>query len=255
MINVEIDLDRLSQDQSTRETKGEPHMVAMEHMFQQPIHSPALRFHGLFWSILVVLCTTLGISGCTSAGSASEKTSSSGKPMASSSSGQDIALRSNPQLLPGDRTVFGTVDAIQGEQIKVDYEDSLQPRYLPVSIANAKGMKFQPGDQVKMVFNEQQVLVDFHPLGHKDDHHTLLMGTVAEQMPLYQDEVTVKTEDGQTQRYPLRPLIRSKMAAVPAGVPAVFLVDETDHIVDVMFGDRAALERVRGQYRQMPSSK
>ncbi|MGE0646207.1 MAG: hypothetical protein AB7P24_21355 [Nitrospira sp.] len=177
------------------------------------------------------------------------------KTMIKSEPRQEIALRQNPQLLPGDRTVFGTVEAIQGEQIKVDYEDSLQPRYLPVSVASAKGMEFQPGDRVKMVFNEQQVLVDFHPLGHKGDHHTLLMGTVSEQMPVNQDAVTVKTEDGRTHSYPLRPLIRSKMAAVPIGVPAVFLVDETNHIMDVTFGDRSALETVKGEYRQMSSSK
>lgn len=168
---------------------------------------------------------------------------------------QEVALRQNQQLLPGDRTVIGTVESIQAEQIKVDYEDSLQPRYLPVSVATAKGMEFQPGDRVKMVFNEQQVLVDFHPLGHKDEHHLLLLGTVAETMAVNQDQVTVKTEAGQTKTYPLRPLIRSKMAAVPVGVPAVFLLDETDHIVDVTFGDRSALETVKGKYRQMSSSK
>lgn len=62
--------------------------------------------------------------------------------------------------------------------------------------------KFQPGDQIKMVFNEQQVLLYFHPLGHKEDHHTLLIGTVGEQMPISQNEVTVKPKCGQAQDYP-----------------------------------------------------
>ncbi len=74
-------------------------------------------------------------------------------------------------------------------------------------------------------------------------------------MKFSQEEVVVKTEDGKTSTYPLRPLIRSKMASVPIGEPAVFLVDETNHIVDVTFGDLSALEQIMGQYRQMPSTK
>lgn len=232
-------------------------MVTMDQTFQHLAHSPVIRFFILRLSlpVVIVFCAALGFSGCASTKIKSGRTIHPSKAMASPSLTHDIALRQNSQLLPGDRTVIGTVESIQAEQIKVDYEGSLQPRYLPVSVASAKGMAFQPGDRVKMVFNEQQVLVDFHPLGHKDDHHTLLLGTVSEQMPVNQDEVTVKTEDGRTRSYPLRPLIRSKMAAVPIGVPAVFLVDETDHIVDVTFGDRSALDTVKGEYRQMSSSK
>lgn len=33
------------------------------------------------------------------------------------------------------------------------------------------------------------------------------------------------------------------------------LIDETDHVLEVTFGDRAALETVKGEYRQMSSSK
>ncbi|MBX3333734.1 MAG: hypothetical protein KF876_06405 [Nitrospira sp.] len=232
-------------------------MVKVEHTFQQPAKSLATRFsvHRLSVPFVIALCAMLGYAGCASMETKSGTPSNAGKVTASTPPKQQIALRQNQQLLPGDRTVIGTVESIHAEQIKVDYEDSLQPRYLPLSVATAKGMELQPGDRVKMVFNEQQVLVDFHPLGHKGDHHTLIMGTVAEQMPVNQDQVTIETEAGQTKSYPLRPLIRSKMAAVPVGVPAVFLVDETDHIVDVTFGDRSALETVKGEYRQLSSSK
>lgn len=168
---------------------------------------------------------------------------------------QSIALRNTPQLLAGDRTVIGIVETIQSEQIKVAYQDSLQPRYLPLSVAIAKGMEFQPGDPIKMVFNEQHVLVDFHHLGHKDGHHSIIAGVVVEQMESGQKRVEIRAEDGETKTYPLRPLIRSKMAAVPIGAPAVFLIDETDHIVDVTFGDVSALEQVKGEYRQMSSAK
>jgi hypothetical protein len=204
---------------------------------------------------VVALSTVLILSGCGVTGNKSAGSLNTHKASAKADSKQEIALRDKPQLLAGDRTVVGTVDAIQGEQIKVDYADSLQPRYVPVSVAKAKGMEFQPGDQIKMVFNDQHILVDFHPLGHKDDHHTILIGSLTRPMRTGQERVEIRTEYDETQTYPLGQLIRSKMASVPVGAPAVFLVDETDHIVDVTFGDSSALEIVKGEYQQMSSSK
>ncbi|NGZ94595.1 MAG: hypothetical protein CV089_00430 [Nitrospira sp. WS110] len=116
-------------------------------------------------------------------------------------------------------------------------------------------MEFHPGDWVKMVFNEPQVLVDFHPLGHKDDHHTVITGHIAPQMKVGQEQVVVKMEDGQSIAYPIAPLMRSKTASMPVGAPAVFLVDETDRIVDVTYGDVLSLEQIKREYRQMSSPK
>lgn len=168
---------------------------------------------------------------------------------------QDYPLQGTSQLLPGERTVIGTVKAIHGNQIKVEFTDSLQPRYLPLAIAEAKGMKIQPGDPVKMVFNDQQVLVDFHPLGNKDSHHAIITGYVAEEMKVGQERVVIKDDNGEPTTYEVRPLIRSKLASMPIGAPAVFLVDETNQVVDVTFGDSVALEEIKREYRQISSPK
>ncbi len=232
-------------------------MMSLSRVSQFVLQPPPMHFHGRegWLPTVAALSTVLIFAGCGSMGSRSAENSGTTRTITTSGMKQDIALRDKPQLLAGDRTVVGTVDAIQGEQIKVDYADSLQPRYVPISVAKAKGMEFQPGDHIKMVFNEQHILVDFHPLGHKDDHHTIVIGSLTQPIQTNQEQAAIKTEYGELQTYPLGRLIRSKMAAVPVGAPAVFLLDKTDHIVDVTFGDTSALEIVKGEYRQLSSSK
>ena len=158
-------------------------------------------------------------------------------------------------LLAGSRIVIGTVAMIEGGQIKVEYADSLQPRFLPLDQAKEKGMDIKEGDKIKMVFNAQQVLVDFHPLGHVEGHHRVIRGVLDQQMPVGQEHAIIKTENGKTVTYPVRPLARSKMASMPVGVDAVFLADETGKIVDVTFGSEDALEQVTQEYERMSNPK
>lgn len=203
----------------------------------------------------LTLCMFLTGWGCTFTGNSPTRDADDKRALAKPESQQETALRGLPQMLPGDRIVIGTVKTILSEQIKVDDHESLQPRYLPLSIAREKGMELKPGDRVRMVFNEQHVLVDFHPLGHRTDHHSIIMGRIMQEVQAGQDDVVVKTEDGRTKSYLFRPLIRSKMSSVPTNVLAVFLVDETDHIVDVTFGDFAALKKIKMAYRQMATTQ
>ncbi len=159
------------------------------------------------------------------------------------------------QLLSGSRVVIGTVESIKGDQIKVDYPDSLQPRFLPLEQAKEKGLEIKAGDKIKMVFNAQHVLVDFHPLGHIEGHHQVIRGVIDQQMPVGQEHVVIKTKAGETVNYSLRPLARSKMASMPVGVDAVFLADETGKIVDVTFGSEAAVDQATHEYQRMSNPK
>jgi hypothetical protein len=85
-----------------------------------------------------------------------------------------VKQSNNQVLLSGDRIVIGTVERIAGDQIEVEYPESLQPRYLPLSQAREKGMQINKGDMIKMVFNEQHTLVDFHSLGHVEVQHQII---------------------------------------------------------------------------------
>lgn len=178
------------------------------------------------------------------------------QPKGSSNAQFTPVTRSEGQkLLSGSRVVIGTVKSIQGGQIKVEYADSLQPRFLPLEQAKEKGMEIKEGDKIKMVFNAEDLLVDFHPLGHAEGHHQVVRGVIEQQMPVGQEHVVIKTANGDTASYPVRPLARSKMASMPVGVDAVFLTDETGKIVDVTFGSPDAVEQASQEYQRMSNPK
>ena len=225
--------------------------------------SPLLRSQdlerGKIRSGAAVACLLFSLALGTTAGAPNEvfADSSSSKDLRSRASraAEQIQLREEPQLLKGDRIVIGTVAAVKGDQIKVEYPDSLQPRYLPLERAKDRGMEISKGDIVRMVFNEQHILVDFHPLGHGVGDHQVVSGRVDQQMKVGQERVVVKRDQGEQVTYQVRPLIRSKVAALPVGVPALFLIDEDNQIVDVTFGDLNALNQVKHQYRQMSNPK
>ncbi len=207
-----------------------------------------------------LLSMTVACSGSLNGGSPDQGRETSPTTMPTTTTvGKDRAMQefspvkqSNKQvLLSGDRIVIGTVERIAGDQIEVEYPESLQPRYLPLSQAREKGMQITKGDKIKMVFNAQHVLVDFHPLGHVEGHHQIIKGVIDQQMPVGQEHVVIKTTSGKTSAYTVRPLARSKVASMPVGVDAVFLADETGKIVDVTFGSIEALTQASQEYQQM----
>ncbi len=188
--------------------------------------------------------------------SSSHMRSAKAQPKGSSNAQFTPVTRTEGQvLLSGNRVVIGTVKSIESGQIKVAYADSLQPRFLPLEQAKEKGMEIKEGDKIKMVFNAEDLLVDFHPLGHVEGHHQVVRGVIEQQMPVGQEHVVIKTANGDTASYPVRPLARSKMASMPVGVDAVFLADETGKIVDVTFGNQDAVEQASQEYQRMSNPK
>jgi hypothetical protein len=158
-------------------------------------------------------------------------------------------------LLNGSMVVMGTVTEIRSNQIEVAYQDSLQPRFLPLNQAKEKGMKVAVGEKVEMVFNEQGVLVDFHPLGPLEGEHKIIMGMIQQSMPIGQERVVIRTGKNETESFFVRPLARSKMASMPVGIDAVFLTDETGAIIDVTFGSEDAVEQASHEYTRMSQPK
>lgn len=167
----------------------------------------------------------------------------------------EVGSQNEQALLKGSRVVIGTVTAIKGNQIEVEYEDSLQPRFLPLKHAKEKGMEIAEGDRITMVFNEQHVLVDYHPIGHVEGDHKIIRGALAQQMPVGQEHVVIKTQKGETVTFSVRPLARSRIASLPVGADAVFLADETGKIVDANYGSEEALDQVSNTYEHMSNPK
>lgn len=129
------------------------------------------------------------------------------------------------QLARGQRNVIGTVLAISGDQIKVDVGE-LQPRFLPLKPAKQKSFgRINEGDELIITLNEQNLIVDFHLItdatADTAGQHKIIRGAIAQALVTGQESVVIRS-DGNEESFPIRSQVRSKVAAVPIEVPAVF---------------------------------
>jgi translation initiation factor IF-1 len=165
----------------------------------------------------------------------------------------DAAARSeqaHSHLIPGDRILLGTVVDIRSDQAKIAMSEG-QPRYVPVNVRKDKGLpKLHIGDLVEITINDQNLLVDVHKAG-ESSHHLVVRGQVAEPMPTGHDQAVIRTRDGKEEIHLIRPVARSKVASIPIGADAIFLIDELDKIVDVTLGSVESVHRaaVLGQHK------
>ena len=78
-------------------------------------------------------------------------------------------------------------------------------------------------------------------VGH--DNHHILNGQIAQPFMIGHHTALIRTEDGKELNFEIRVQARSMMASLPVGIDAVFMVDETNQIVDVNFASQEAAER------------
>jgi len=155
----------------------------------------------------------------------------------------------HPQLLPGDRVLLGTVLDVKSEQARIDTGE-LQPRFIPMGVREAKGLPaLKRGDRVEITINDQNLLVDVHLIGEAS-HHRVVEGQLAQPLVTGHDRAVLRTTQGKEESHFIRPVARSKTASVPVGVDAVFLIDESDRIVDVTFGSKEAVHRAAELWKQ-----
>lgn len=148
------------------------------------------------------------------------------------------------QMLKGNRSVLGKVQAVTSDQIKVDIGE-VQPRFVPLKQAQQKGFPtIKEGDDLIVVLNAQNLLVDYHPLDGESSAHTIIRGEITQNLPVGQETVVVRSQ-GKEQSFMIRSQARSKVAAIPVGTTAVFLLDETNQIADVGFSGAQATKEGR----------
>jgi hypothetical protein len=151
------------------------------------------------------------------------------------------------EVLKGSKTVLGKVEAVTSDQVKVNIGE-VQPRFLPLKQAQEKHFPdIKEGDDLIITVNEQNLLVDYHPLDIPPGDHKVVRGSIADDLPIGQDRVVIKGEDGQQQSYEVRSQARSKLAAIQIGAPAIFLLDETNKVADVQFANVGAAKSVHNQ--------
>ena len=74
-------------------------------------------------------------------------------------------------------------------------------------------------------------------------HHRVVEGQLIQSLVTGHNRAVLRTSEGKEESHAIRPVARSKVASVPPGVFAVFLIDESDRIVDVTFGNMEAVHR------------
>jgi translation initiation factor IF-1 len=143
-------------------------------------------------------------------------------------------------LLPDNRIIAGTIAEIAADQVKV-YTAEVMPRYLSAKQAQEKGIwPLHKGDHLHIVVNEQNMVLGYHLVGDMGSHQ-IIHGQLAQPLMVGQEWAVIKPEGKNEQIYRVRALVRSKLAAVPIGFAAVFLIDETNQIMDTAFGSDEAL--------------
>jgi hypothetical protein len=143
-------------------------------------------------------------------------------------------------LLPADRIILATVEEVAGDQVKV-YTAEIMPRYLSVKQAQEKGFwPLHKGDRLQIVVNDQNMVLGYHQLGDMGLHR-ILYGQLSQPLMVGQEWAAIRPEGQDEHMYRVRALVRSKLAAIPIGMPAVFLIDETNQIMDTAFGSDEAL--------------
>ncbi len=148
----------------------------------------------------------------------------------------------DPQLLFGDRILFGTVTEIRSDQAKIDIGEG-QPRYIPMNVRKAKGLpNLKAGDLVQVTINDQNLLVDVHKAGEAN-HHRVVRGQLARPVDTGHDKAVIRTTNGKEESHLVRPVARSKVASIPVGADVIFLIDELDKIVDVTMGSVESVHR------------
>ncbi len=154
-------------------------------------------------------------------------------------------------LWPGHRLLTGTVESISGGIIRVNTGELL-PRFLSRREAAEKGvLPLKRGDKLQVVLNEQNLVVDYHLLG-EERWHRIIRGRLAQPLPVGQEWAVIRQEGGAEEAFSVRPLARSKVSAMPINVPAIFLTDESNRIVDATFGSDEGLLRQTADWKRTP---
>jgi hypothetical protein len=159
--------------------------------------------------------------------------------------------KGNRVLLPDDLLVVGTVEEVTADQVKVNTGE-LMPRYLPLKEAVENRVRpLIRGDLVEIWVNNQDLVVDYHPLDSLG-WHRIIRGSLAQRLGDDQEWAVIRNAQGKEEAHAVRPLARSKVAAVPVGSLALFLIDRGNKIVDATFGNEEALQRAAKGWQGSP---
>jgi hypothetical protein len=143
-------------------------------------------------------------------------------------------------LLPEERIVTGTVQHVKSGVIQVNIGE-LEPLFLSVQAAREKGIdSLKPGDKLKLIISNENEPIDFH-LATQPGWDVAVKARLLQ--PLIGDLrwVVLQTDWGTNEPYEVSEDARHKVQNIPVGVPAMFLLNIHNIIVDATYGSEEAL--------------
>ena len=143
---------------------------------------------------------------------------------------------SNPsgplRLLEDEQLLLGTVEEIRGPEVRVNTGD-LMPRYLSFRQAGDKHPTTpRAGDTLLLIVNDQNTVIEYHLFG-EGEWHILVKGKLLKPLPMEQYWALIQFHNGTVKTTPIDAGVWNKVAALPVGTPATFLLDNTHTVIDV----------------------
>lgn len=143
------------------------------------------------------------------------------------------------RLLTGQRVILGTVEEIRSQEIRV-HIGNVMPRFLSLKQAEDKyQMSPRVGDLLVLVINDQNNVIEHHVYG-EDKWHYLIHGKLLKTIPEDQTWALIQDPSGKARITSIDEEAREKIAALPLGKDARFLLDASSSIIDVSWKSATA---------------
>jgi len=169
---------------------------------------------------------------------------------------EQVITKPTENQLPGDRLVTGRIVSIRGNQMEIDI-GTVKSFYVPVRPATAKGQTFEVGQPVIITLNDHNAVVDYHHPNERSDHQ-VLRGKLTTPLTVGLDKAVIETSQG-IKTLMVADRAKGKLTAIPVGVEAFFLADESGQLVDAQLASAEAVHesgknnkaRIKGAHEQV----
>ncbi|HQU29750.1 MAG TPA: hypothetical protein PKZ24_11315 [Nitrospirales bacterium] len=136
------------------------------------------------------------------------------------------------RLLTDQRMIYGMVEDSRGQEIRVNI-GNVMPRFLSLKQAGDKHQTTpQVGDLLVLVINNQNNVIEYH-LSGEERWHTFVHGKLLKTFPEDPAWVLIQFPNEEIKVTPIDEPAREKIAALPVGLDATFILDATHAIIDV----------------------
>ena len=172
---------------------------------------------------------------------------------------EQVVTEPTQSQLPGNRLVTGRILSIRSNQMEIDI-GNVKSLYVPLRPAQVKGQTFEVGQPIIVTLNDHNAVVDYHHPNERPDHQ-VLHGRLTTPLTVGLDKAVIETKDG-TKTLMVTDRAKGKLSAIPVGVDAYFLADESGQLVDAQLASPEAVResgqnnkaRIKGAHEQVKAT-